>query len=786
MRRRPLRAAPDVGLGVEAKHSQQTRESLLETSARYQSLFAHNPHSVFSVDVEGRLVSMNDAGERLTGYARADLLGRSFVELLAPGKLEDTMAIFESTLSGASEALHTAIIRSTGERIDVAVNASPIIVDGKVVGAYGVAEDITSSLQMERDLQRTQAAVAAALDGVLIADEEHRVVYANEASVRLHGYDSADQMLGQQVENFFYSSEAQVFHSTVMALLGQSGRWTGQLTGSRRDRTTFVAEAAISLLDDGCLVAIGRDVTARVEADSVLRASEERYRAVLADIGSGYYEIDLPGTVTYLNDAAAAIYGRAREDVLGTRFDHYAAPDSVATLRQHAQSVMRSSVTDRAFDWYLNLPDGGRRLVSTSIAAVRAENGEVNGFRGLIYDVTDRHETQRALSLSEELHRLVARVTREVVWDADPRGGTATLSGAVRNLFGFDVDTVEVDADWWLSQTHPDDRSRVMKTAFAAFSSTEDQWSDEYRMRDESGRYLTVLARGLVIRDEHGVAVRFVGSWMDITQQRQQEEELHLAHQAAEHATEAKSLFLANMSHEIRTPLTSVIAGTELVLETPLTAHQSKVMGRVHRAGERLLKLVDDLLDFSRIEAGQIRVDTVPFDPATVVQHIVVWAHDACAEKELDFRVTMSPSLSQRVLGDPHRLNQVLTNIIGNAVKFTSHGHVHLTVEEKQDDAASTRLSFSVADTGPGIDPDHVVHIFQSFSQADASITRRFGGSGLGLAIAKDIVEYMGGSIGVDSRPGHGSRFFFEVPFAIPATQPEAELESQSEPADSA
>jgi signal transduction histidine kinase len=380
-----------------------------------------------------------------------------------------------------------------------------------------------------------------------------------------------------------------------------------------------------------------------------------------------------------------------------------------------------------------------------------------------------RLETQRALSLSEERHRLLARVTREIIWDGRTDVGTSTLTGAIGDVFGFENDTVEVDKNWWRARIHPDDVNGVFASAIAALKSLSgDQWIHEYRLQDQAGRYLNVLARGLIIRNETGYATRFVGSLVDITQRRRDEEELRLAHRAAERATEAKSLFLANMSHEIRTPLTTVIAGTELVLDSALDPAQEQTMVRVHRAGERLLKLVDDLLDFSRIEAGQIRVDNLAFDPAVVVTQTAAWAHDVCQEKRIEFRLTMPDSVSQLVLGDPHRLSQVLTNLISNAVKFTSAGHVHLSVIPVREDARARTLSFAVEDTGTGISSEHQSHIFQSFSQADPSITRRFGGSGLGLAISKNIVEFMGGTIGVESRPGEGSRFFFEVPFAVP------------------
>ena len=630
-----------------ARLSENASESLSDITDKYQSLFTHNPHAAFSLDPEGRFVSTNHAGEVMTGYSEAELLGVSFTEIMDSQHLEETIDLFLMALSGTSQAMNTAIFRSTGERIDVAVKASPVVVNGTVVGVYGVGEDITATLKMERDLQRTQAAVAAAMDGVLVGDEDHRIAYANAAARRLHGCASAEEMVGQRMDSFLDASESRGSEFTLRSLVGTSGRWTGHLLGRRVDDTTFVAETSISMLPDGCLVAIGRDVTARVEAET-------------------------------------------------------------------------------------------------------------------------------ALALSEERHRLLARVTREVIWDTDLGTERVTLSGAIRDLFGFTDETIEVDGEWWRLRVHPDDVADVLASVFAAFESTDDQWVHEYRLRDHAENYLTVLARGLIIRDQDGTAIRFVGSLMDITQRRRQEEELRVAHRAAEKATEAKSLFLANMSHEIRTPLTTVIGGTEMMLDSPLSPNQEKLMGRVHRAGERLLKLVDDLLDFSKIEAGQIRVDTLPFDPAAVVQQTALWAQDACAEKGLEFRLTMPDTISQQLMGDPHRLGQILTNLIGNAVKFTSSGHVHLTVLTVGETARSRRLSFTVEDTGPGISPDHQTHIFQPFSQADPSITRHFGGSGLGLAIAKDIVESMGGTLGVDSRPGHGSRFFFEVPFAVPSAQFEA------------
>jgi PAS domain S-box-containing protein len=381
---------------------------------------------------------------------------------------------------------------------------------------------------------------------------------------------------------------------------------------------------------------------------------------------------------------------------------------------------------------------------------------------------SDREAARQALVRSEERHRLVESVTREVIWDADLTTGRTTWSGAVRDVFGLPDDEVAVDLQWWLTRIHPDDVAPVVAARAAALASTSGEFSHEYRLRDASDRYVTVSAQGRILRNVRGEPVRFLGSMLDVTHFRRQEEELRLAQRLAEEANEAKSLFLANMSHELRTPLTSVIAGTEMAMDGPLSASQLRLLERVSRSGERLLRLVNDLLDFSAIEAGDLRMDEVPFDPQTVVQHAAAWARDACEKQGLEFQLSTGP-LPQPLLGDPDRLDQVLSNLLENAVKFTSVGSVRLVVTVVDEEAGRERLRFTVHDTGIGVAPEHHAEIFGSFSQADPSITRRFGGNGLGLAISKEIVELLGGTIGIDSEPGRGSSVFFEIPCARPS-----------------
>ncbi|MEI7892955.1 MAG: ATP-binding protein, partial [Myxococcales bacterium] len=266
-----------------------------------------------------------------------------------------------------------------------------------------------------------------------------------------------------------------------------------------------------------------------------------------------------------------------------------------------------------------------------------------------------------------------------------------------------------------------------------------------------------------VIANAQGLPTSIVGVSRDITERKRIEAERQKAQQAAEAANRAKSEFLANMSHELRTPMNGVLGMASLLLDTTLSSTQHHYITTVEKSGETLLTVLNDILDFSKIEAGRLEIESVSFNVRTMVDDTMRLLGLRAEEKGLRLRFKIDDAVAELLAGDPTRLRQVLTNLVGNAIKFTSHGEVVLRVHCDNGDRTHQTLRCEVQDTGIGIAPETLETLFRPFAQADSSIARRFGGTGLGLTISKQLVELMGGRLYVDSKLGVGSTFCFEV-----------------------
>ena len=423
---------------------------------------------------------------------------------------------------------------------------------------------------------------------------------------------------------------------------------------------------------------------------------------------------------------------------------------------------------------------GERRFVEMHGKVVeRDASGRARRMVGIAYDVTQRKLLEDDLRLNErKLHdnaerlRIAHAAAKLIVLDLDLRTDALQFSDSPEWLRGpIPEDTGKYP--FFKDQVHPDDRKRFLAVRQRAIDTLQPA-SNEFRIVRTDGQMLWVRSFLTVFAGADGKVARLVAAILDISERKKLEEDLRSAKDHAEAASQAKSQFLANMSHEIRTPMNGVLGMAELLLATRLETKQRHFAETVRRSGEALLHVINDILDFSKIEAGKLELDQIDFDLREMLEDIAQLLAEGAASKGLELLCRMAPETPLLINGDPNRIRQVITNLIGNAIKFTSQGEVALSVRVVQGSADASVLRFDVRDTGIGIPPEAQTHVFQPFSQADGSTTRRYGGTGLGLSISRELVTLMGGEIGLESEVGKGSTFWFTVRAGV-ATQPTME-----------
>ncbi|HEY8515060.1 MAG TPA: response regulator [Candidatus Binatia bacterium] len=386
----------------------------------------------------------------------------------------------------------------------------------------------------------------------------------------------------------------------------------------------------------------------------------------------------------------------------------------------------------------------------------------------------ERRRAERDLRASEERYELAVRGSDIGIWDHDLQTGVQYYSPRYRELLGYPADTTDQTFGTFGAHIHPEDQARVVET-IRRHLAEHVPYDVEYRVRTRDGSYRWFHSRGQAIWDENGVPVRMAGSVRDITEKKALEEELRSARDAAERASRAKIEFVANMSHELRTPMNGIIGFAHLLLDTDLTEEQREFAQTISSSAEGLLTIINDILDFSKIEAHKLSLEAVDFEIREVFDSVLALLAEKAAAGGIELAAFVDDAVPRVVRGDPVRFRQVVTNLVGNAVKFTEAGEVvvRCTLEETSRDTVVVRVT--VVDTGIGIAPEAVPSLFEPFRQGDQSTTRKYGGTGLGLTISRQLVELMGGEIGVTSELGKGSTFWFTARLGQVATAADAD-----------
>jgi len=510
----------------------------------------------------------------------------------------------------------------------------------------------------------------------------------------------------------------------------------------------------------------------KAQQESILEA-EERTRLILESADEGIFGVDTEGLITFVNPATCRMLGFAAEELLGRQphaLFHHHRPDGSEYPGEECPMVeaYKHGQARRVDDELLWRKDG-TGFPAEYGATPMVKDGTLMGAVISFTDITERLKADQAIRHANFLADGALELTKAGYWHV-PLDGSGWYNSSERTVrINGDPPSPghRYSLDDWASHVKEGDETAAeatMENFAAAVAGKIPVYDAIYAYkRPVDGTVIWIHALGHVVRDENGKPRDMYGVTQDITDFKRLETDLRAAKAAADEATQMKSMFLANMSHEIRTPMNAIIGLSHLALKTDLSPKQRDYVGKIHNAGTSLLTVINDILDFSKIEAGRLDMESTTFKLDGVIQSVVVMTGQKAHDKGLEFLVEVPGEIPQNLVGDPLRLGQILTNLVNNAVKFTERGEIRVKAELLERTGEKVKVQFSVRDTGMGMTKEQAARLFQPFTQADMSTTRKHGGTGLGLTISKRLVELMGGQIWLESEPGQGSTFVFTV-----------------------
>jgi len=771
----------------------QERTTDLQTSKSHLAATLRSiGDAVLSTDAHGRVTSLNQVAEQLTGWREAEAIGQPVEEVV---DIIDTRTdaravnpILDTLRTGLSAMLdgHVMLRSRTGSECLIADSCAPIRAeDGGMLGAVMVFRDVTESTRRAEELRRLALVAERTTNAVVITDVDRRIIWANAGFERITGYTFAE-VLGRKPGDFLqFEKSDPVTRRQMREALDAAKPVRVQILNRGKSRREYWLDLDIQPLqnDTGALIgyiAVESEVTAQVEQRLYLQS-------ILDSMASGLFVHDLNGRIIECNRHAEQLFGASRQQILASgelaelvHIVHLDESDWPAEELPCRQTLLTGQPIQNAT---LGIDTSqGRRWLAVDTALLYDAFGNRKGVVALFSDVTAPVTAQAALVESEERFRSVVAAMAEGVVMLSAKGKIVFSNPAATQILGMAPEQLLrqniADLSWRMIREDGEDILPGEHPAFLTLQNAKPLRNIIMGIHraDDSLTWISTNSQPLIApgaTTPHAVVLTF----HDISERKRAENRLHHANQhlqaavkraeelaaQADQANRAKSEFLANMSHEIRTPMNGVIGMTGLLLETALNAEQHRYAETIRSSGEALLAVVNNILDISKIEAGRLELEDSDFDLVELLDDFAAGLAVKAQEKSLELLCAADPETPRYLRGDSGRLRQVLTNLVGNALRFTEQGEVSVRVTPTQIGDDAVTLRFVVHDTGIGIPREKLPQIFDKFMQVDASTTRKYGGTGLGLAISQRLVELMGGDIHVESEAGQGSTFWFVV-----------------------
>jgi two-component system sensor histidine kinase/response regulator len=777
----PVTGAPEIGDVARSLNSML--DALRQSSERLELIVRATRDGIYDWDIpSGRIMRNEVYGDAFGGGNPVPTDLDWWRERVHPEDRPGIEASLQAALSGQARVWSNdyRFRRESGEYAFVLdrgfIARGPAGEPQRMIGAM---TDITAWRQAEQERDRF---FTLSLDILCLVGLDGYFKRVNPAFERMLGY-TGDELLSRPFVEFVHPEDLELTRREFAKLAGG--------TEVRAFENRYVCkDGSYRWLSWSCpppppgetvVYAVARDVTDRKLVENFLLRTRTLLQSFVEQTPAAVAMLDKDLRYLAVSKRWMEDYKLPYANLLG-RHHYEVFPEIGANVdwQEVYQRCLKGEVQRREEDRFVRA-DGTETWLRWEVRPWLEEDGAIGGLIMFTEDITARKHAEQALQLSEQRWQFALEGSGDGVWDWDVAASRVFYSRRWKEMLGYDEHDVGDGLTEWESRVHPDDKARVMGEIERHFRGETAQYVAEHRVLCKDGSFKWVLDRGKVMgRGPDGRPLRVVGTHTDITLRRLAEQALRDAKEAAEAANLAKSEFLASMSHEIRTPMNGVMGTLALLLDSPLSAEQHELAEMGLRSGQSLMTTINEILDFSKIEAGRLTLEAIPFDLGQLVEETVQLLARPAEQKRLELVLQMAQDVPRRLVGDPARIRQVLNNLIGNAVKFTERGHVCVQVSCESPRAGRPIVRFAVQDTGIGVPQDKLSIIFDKFTQADSSTTRRYGGTGLGLAICKLLVELMDGQIGVVSDPGKGSTFWFGLPVtpsadAVPWRPPDLE-----------
>ncbi|WP_346356275.1 PAS domain S-box protein [Azotosporobacter soli] len=773
---------------VDMTEQRQVQEELREQTARLTSLLDSMPDMVFFKDLDGCYLGCNTVFAERLKMRKEEVVGLSDTET-NPGKRGEVFKQQDQQVieSGKAMIFESREEASDGSSVVIETLKAPLKDQaGVIFGVVGLARDISERKATEETLRWSQSllsqmATSSPLGFYVVNTHNDHILYFNQKFCEIWRMEeladamSAGILRNKDLTSFCLSkvAEAEAFQMSLKRLQQEENREILEdevvLNDGRviRRYSTQIRDAQDHYWGR---FFIYEDISRGKEAERSLLEALEFQKNMMAAATVGIAAYSWEGECLLANDAIAAIIGARRSDVLQQNFRTIESWKEFGLLALAEKTFEEGAQRQ---ELYIVTSYGRECWLDLQTATFGSRERPLILF--IANDITARKETQMELERYRTKQQAILDNLPSAAWLKDKDGYYEMVNTEHSRLCALPIDEIigKTDFEVWRSPL----AARYREEDIEVMASRQRKQVEEQLNENWYVTYKTPIF------NEKGEVVGTAGLSQDISERKQYEEALREAKEAAEAANRAKSEFLANMSHEIRTPMNGIVGMTELALATQLSELQREYLDNVQHSAFALLDILNDILDFSKIEAGKLELEDIAFDWRELVEKEMTIFNLKCQEKKIELLLEIDPTLPRFVIGDPIRIRQVLVNLIGNAVKFTSRGEIIVSV--KRDDAAREEaigvlpLVFGVADTGIGIAAEKQEMIFEGFTQADGSMTRRYGGTGLGLTISRNLVKLMGGEIKVSSQSGKGSQFNVHLPLLVPEA---AEREEQSKP----